>query len=53
MNTFIRNWLCSFENVALQREWNRREPGDIDGKAVRPSERARVSQYHDESTHSC
>lgn len=35
-----------------QREWSRREPRDIDGKAVRPNERARVSQYHDENLYS-
>jgi hypothetical protein len=37
---------------APQREWSRREPSDIDGKAVRPNERARVSRYHDEYLYS-
>ena len=42
------------ENVQFepQREWSRREPCDIDGKAARPSERARASQYHDEYLYS-
>ncbi len=51
-NIFIRSALCSFESVAPQREWSRREPRDIDGQAFRPSERARVSQYHDEYLYS-
>jgi hypothetical protein len=36
-----------------QREWSRREPCDIDGKAFRPSERARASLYHDEYLYLC
>jgi hypothetical protein len=42
------------ENVqfAPQREWSRWEQCDIDGQAVRPNERARASQYHDEYLYS-
>ena len=42
------------ENVqfAPQREWSRWESSDMDGKAGRPSERERVSQYHDEYLYS-
>ena len=40
------------ENVGLQREPSRREPSEMDGKAVRPNERERVSQYHDEYLYS-
>ncbi len=52
MNIFIHEALCHFHNVAAQRESSRREPCDTDGKAVRPSERERVSQYHDEYLYS-
>jgi hypothetical protein len=37
---------------APQREWSRWESSDIDGQAVRPNERERVSQYHDEYLYS-
>jgi hypothetical protein len=44
--------LSSEEDVVPQREWSRREPSDIDGRAFRPSERERASQYHDEYLYS-
>jgi hypothetical protein len=43
---------AGLENGGPQREPSRREPSEIDGKAVRPNERERVSQYHDEYLYS-
>jgi len=48
-STCTRSLFCQF---ALQSEWSLREQCDMDGKAFRPSERARASQYHDEYLYS-
>jgi len=43
---------AGLENGGPQREPSRREPSEIDGKAVRPNEQERVGQYHDEYLYS-